>query len=86
MRTDHASLAWIRNFKNPEGMLARWLSIVDMYDFELSTDGVVYITMLIVCLVNPHVRVRGEIVLTVLYTRPRLAWVTLRQMILHLLR
>lgn len=24
--TDHALLIWLRNFKNPEGMLARWIS------------------------------------------------------------
>lgn len=35
LRTDHASLKWLKNFKNPEGMIARWISIVDMYDFEI---------------------------------------------------
>jgi hypothetical protein len=28
-RTDHASLVWIKNFKEPEGMLARWLTVID---------------------------------------------------------
>ena len=30
LRTDHASLKWLVNFCEPEGMLARWLS-----DFEV---------------------------------------------------
>ena len=25
LRTDHGSLTWLRNFKEPEGQLARWL-------------------------------------------------------------
>lgn len=32
--TDHASLFWLRNFKNPEGMLARWISNLEN-DYEL---------------------------------------------------
>ena len=35
IRTDHASLTWLRNFKEPEGMLARWISILDNYKFEI---------------------------------------------------
>ena len=35
VRTDHASLVWLRKFKNPEGMLARWISVLDSYDFVL---------------------------------------------------
>lgn len=35
IRTDHASLVWLKNFKDPEGILARWLSILDTYDFTL---------------------------------------------------
>ena len=34
-RTDHASLRWLIIFKDPEGMLARWLSILDVHDFEI---------------------------------------------------
>ena len=34
MRTDHASLKWLVNFREPEGMLARWLSVLSSYDFE----------------------------------------------------
>ena len=33
--TDHASLRWLLNFKDPEDMLARWLSVLDTYDFEI---------------------------------------------------
>jgi transposase InsO family protein len=33
LRTDHASLKWLVNFKNPEGMLARWISILSTYDY-----------------------------------------------------
>ena len=35
VRTDHASLRWLKNFKEPEGMLARWLSVLGTYDFVL---------------------------------------------------
>ena len=35
VRIDHSSLIWLKQFKNPEGMLARWLSILDTYDFTL---------------------------------------------------
>ena len=34
LRTDHASLRWLVNFKEPEGMLARWLSVLSSYDFD----------------------------------------------------
>ena len=35
IRTDHASLVWLKNFKNPEGILARWITVLDTYDFSL---------------------------------------------------
>ncbi|XP_060568984.1 uncharacterized protein LOC132727472 [Ruditapes philippinarum] len=35
IRTDHASLIWLKNFKEPEGMLARWLAVLDTYDFTI---------------------------------------------------
>ena len=35
LRTDHASLRWLRSFKEPEGQVARWLEVLDTYDFEL---------------------------------------------------
>ena len=35
VRTDHASLLWLKNFKEPEGMLARWLAVLDTYDFSV---------------------------------------------------
>jgi hypothetical protein len=35
IRTDHVSLVWLKNFKDPQGILARWLSILDTYDFTL---------------------------------------------------
>ena len=34
MRTDHTSLRWLLNFKDPEGVVARWISILDTYNFE----------------------------------------------------
>ena len=33
IRSDHASLQWILHFKPPEGQLARWMEILQMYDF-----------------------------------------------------
>lgn len=35
VRTDHASLTWLLNFKNPEGQVARWLEALQEYDFEI---------------------------------------------------
>ncbi|CAG2224863.1 Retrovirus-related Pol polyprotein from transposon 297 [Mytilus edulis] len=35
IRTDHASLIWLKNFKHPEGMVARWISVLDTYDYEI---------------------------------------------------
>ena len=36
VRTDHASLIWLKNFRNAEGMMARWLATLDTFDFELT--------------------------------------------------
>ena len=33
LRTDHASLQWLFNFKNPEGQIARWLLVLSELDF-----------------------------------------------------
>ena len=33
--TDHGSLIWLRNFREPEGQLARWLEILRGYDSEI---------------------------------------------------
>ena len=35
LRTDHASLTWLLNFKNPEGQVARWIQRLQEYDFEI---------------------------------------------------
>ena len=35
LRTDHASLAWLMNFKNPEGQIARWIQRLQEYDIEI---------------------------------------------------
>lgn len=35
IRTDHAALKWLMNFKNPEGQVARWLEKLQTYDFEI---------------------------------------------------
>lgn len=35
LRTDHASLTWLLNFKQPEGQVARWLEILQEYDFVI---------------------------------------------------
>ena len=34
-RVDHHSLIWLRNLKNPQGILARWLETLGSYDFEV---------------------------------------------------
>ncbi|CAC5408206.1 unnamed protein product [Mytilus coruscus] len=35
LRTDHSSLTWLKNFKEPEGMVARWLALLDTYVFKI---------------------------------------------------
>lgn len=35
LRTDHASLSWLLNFKNPEGQVARWIQRLQEYDMEI---------------------------------------------------
>ena len=35
VRTDHASLQWLLNFKNPEGQTARWLEKIAEYDLVI---------------------------------------------------
>ncbi|XP_038064778.1 uncharacterized protein LOC119735148 [Patiria miniata] len=35
LRTDHGSLRWLFNFKEPEGQVARWLQVLAEYDFNI---------------------------------------------------
>ena len=35
VRTDHSSLRWLMNFKEPEGQLARWLQVLYEYRFDI---------------------------------------------------
>ncbi len=35
VRTDHSSLRWLMNFKNPEGQMARWLEVLSAYDMKI---------------------------------------------------
>ena len=35
VRTDHHSLVWLMNFKNPQGQLARWLEELSQYEIRL---------------------------------------------------
>lgn len=35
LRTDHASLKWLMNFREPEGQVARWIQRLQEYDFEI---------------------------------------------------
>ena len=35
LRTDHGSLTWLRNLREPEGQLARWLEQLQELDFEM---------------------------------------------------
>lgn len=35
LRTDHGSLSWLRNFKEPSGQLARWLEQLQDFDFDI---------------------------------------------------
>ena len=35
LRTDHSSLQWLVNFRNPSGMLVRWLEILGSFTFDI---------------------------------------------------
>ncbi|UYV83713.1 K02A2.6-like [Cordylochernes scorpioides] len=35
LRTNHAALRWLLNFKSPEGQLARWIQRLQEYDMEI---------------------------------------------------
>ena len=35
LRTDHGSIRWIFEFKDPRGQVARWLEVLAQYDFEI---------------------------------------------------
>ena len=35
LRTDHHSLKWLRSFKRPEGILARWIETLAEFDFTI---------------------------------------------------
>lgn len=35
IRTDHASLRWLYNFKEPDGQIARWLERLQQYDMSI---------------------------------------------------
>ena len=35
LRTDHGSLRWLCNFKEPEGQLARWLEVLSEFNFKI---------------------------------------------------
>ena len=35
IRTDHAALKWVTQFKEPEGQVARWIQVLDTFDYEI---------------------------------------------------
>ena len=35
LRTDHSSLQWLINFRNPSGMLARWMEVLGDFQFQI---------------------------------------------------
>ena len=35
LRTDHGSLTWLSNFREPDGQLARWITSLQEYDFSV---------------------------------------------------
>ena len=35
IRTDHSSLRWLKNYRDADGMLARWLAKLQQYDFVI---------------------------------------------------
>ena len=39
VRTDHSSLQWLVNFKEPQGQLARWLEVLNQYNMTIQHRG-----------------------------------------------
>ena len=35
LRTDHSSLRWLLNYRDADGLLARWLAKLQTYDFDI---------------------------------------------------
>ena len=35
IRTDHAALKWLASFKEPEGQVARWLQLIETFDYTI---------------------------------------------------
>lgn len=35
LRTDHGALQWLRNFKDADGQMARWISVLDTFDMTI---------------------------------------------------
>ena len=35
IRTDHGALKYLFSFKDPQGQMAKWLQVLDTYDFEI---------------------------------------------------
>lgn len=34
VRTDHSALKWVLNFKDPQGQVARWIEVLDTYEWK----------------------------------------------------
>lgn len=45
LHSDHGSLLWLCNFKEPEGQLAQWLEQLEEFDFEIVHHRGNYIIM-----------------------------------------
>lgn len=43
--TDHASLVWLRNFKDPTGKIARWALRLQAYDFDIKHRKGIHMAM-----------------------------------------
>ena len=57
LRTDHGSLTWLSNFKEPEGQFARWLERLQEYDFSILTSPERSTRMQTRCLATPALSV-----------------------------
>lgn len=65
VRPDHSSLTWIKNFKDPIGILARWLSILKTYDFKTEHRGKLNMLMQMLYRVFQYTDAHAKIVLIV---------------------
>ena len=62
VRTDHAALKWLMQFKDPEGMVARWISFLSTFEFDIEHRPEISMEMQMGCRANRPARANAPIV------------------------